>query len=546
MEFDVTYDLVIVGSGGGSITAALVALSAGKKPLIVEKLAKVGGSTSFSGGVMWIPTNPFLGDRDSHEKARLYLDTLSGDPLPSSTVVKRDAFIRGGREMVEFIQSKGMRLHHAQWPDYYSAGPGGIDEGRSIVAEKFVLEELGEWAQYLGSSPMFPVLPIASQEARHLALAKRTLSGKLLALRVAGRMLWQKLTGKHLVGSGLALQGRMLQIALRNNIPIWRETPVEELLVEDGRVVGVVARREGKSLRIGATAGVLLDAGGFSQNRDMREQYSPKPTGTDWAIATKGDTGEVMRMAMGLGAATDLMDEAIWVPASFLPDGRLGGIHVPSDSAKPHSIIVGKDGKRFANEACSYMEFGQRMYAAGAVPAWAILESRNRARYPWGLNVPGFTAPALIDNGYFVKANSIAELAEKTGIDAAGLTATIETFNGYADRGDDPEFGRGRSHYNRVMGDRTHKPNANLGRIEQPPFYACRIWPADVGTGGGLVTDENARVLREDGSPIPGLYATGSITASVMGRCYPGAGASIGPAFTFGYLGARHALGVNR
>jgi 3-oxosteroid 1-dehydrogenase len=252
-----------------------------------------------------------------------------------------------------------------------------------------------------------------------------------------------------------------------------------------------------------------------------------------------------MQMAQRLGAAVDVMEEAWWVPGSLLPNGRYAGFHVPGEAGKPHIIIVSKAGRRVANECGSYMEFGQRMYAAGAVPCWAILESRALKKYTWGPIRPGTTIESCVESGYLKRANTIKDLAQQCGINAEGLVQEVAKFNRFADAGVDADFQRGASRHNRAYGDPTNKPNESLGRIDKPPFYAAQIWPLDVGTSGGLVTDEYARVLREDDSPIVGLYAAGNVTAPVVGRGYPGAGASISGAIAFGYVTAKHALGAN-
>ena len=382
-----------------------------------------------------------------------------------------------------------------------------------------------------------------SWEFVNLTLAKRTLKGKAAALRLAARMLQDKLTGRRRVGSGNALQGRMLQAALRAQIPIRLSTALTELIVEGELVTGVKVLGPTGERCIQAKRGVLLNTGGFSHNLAMRQAYQPAPASVDWTMANPGDTGEAIQMAQKLGADIDLMREAWWTPGSLLPNGRYAGFHVPGESGKPHIIIVGKNGRRIGNEAGAYMEFGQKMFAAGAVPAYAILESRALAHYTWGPILKGAQIQPFIDTGYLKTGATLRELAERSGIDPNGLEAEIAKFNGFAEAGVDADFGRGSSVYNRVMGDPTVKPNPSLGKIEKAPFYAVTIWPMDVGTSGGLVTDEYARVLRTDGSAIRGLYAAGNATAPVVGASYPGAGASIGGSLTFGYVAARHALG---
>lgn len=541
------FDFVIVGSGAGAMAAALVIKQQGGKPLVIEKQDKVGGSTAYSGGVAWIPNNDHVkaaGAEDSHDKSMTYLNAVIGDVGPASSPAKREMFVRHGIEMVRFLESFGMKFMHAAWPDYYSSKPGGLAEGRSLVSPLFDINELGDWADKLASYAGWPPLPISSHEGAALSCVKRTWAGKRLALKVACRMLYQFITRKRLRGSGNAMQGRMLQILLRENLPIWIGTGVREFVVEGKRVVGVVAEQGGREITVRARKGVLINAGGFSHNPDMREKYQPSPASTKWTVANPGDTGEMIEAAQRLGAAVDLMNEAWWVPGSFFPDGKIAGFHVPSDAGKPHCIIVNKEGLRFGNEAGAYMEFGQRMYACGAVPAWAILDRRNRERYTWGMYGPGKVPDEWIRSGYMKTSDSLEDLARQCGIDPAGLRDTVARFNGFCATGVDEDWMRGESAYNKYYGDPTHTPNASLGVIEKAPFYAVAIYPSDVGTSGGIMTDEYARVLRTDGSVIEGLYATGNCTASVMGRSYVGAGASIGASYTFGYVAARHACGL--
>jgi 3-oxosteroid 1-dehydrogenase len=569
-SFDETFDLVIVGSGGGSMCAALVAKARGLKPLIVEKQPLVGGSTGFSGGVWWIPDNPVMkraGVADSPERARQYFDAAVTYDGPGTTPARRDAFLRHGPRMIEFLERAGMKFVYADgWSDYYDDLPGGEPRGRSLIAELFDTRELGDWEPRLSRYKGF-AMPVPADQFTDLMLVRRTMKGKRRAAALAWRLLKGKLTGSRLAGAGAAIQGRMLQIALREQIPVWTESPVTQLVVEGanghGRVAGVVVERGGKALRIGARRGVLLNVGGFARNAAMRERYHPQPSSAEWTNANPGDTGEVIEMAMALGAAVDCMDEAWWVVTSLGPDGkppRPGGYAADGtplpfmhhiDLSMPYSIMVDQLGERFCDEAGAYMEIGQRMYrrqqATGrAVPSWVVMDSRQRDHYPWGTAAPGQVPKPWLDSGYLLQAGSIAELAAKTRIDRAGLERTIARFNGFCGTGVDLDFGRGSRAFDRCHGDPTVAPNPNLGPIEKPPFYAVRMYPGDVGTAGGVVTDEHACVLRADGSVIEGLYATGNCTASVVGRCYPGAGASIGASFTFGFIAAHHAAGSER
>ncbi len=539
-----TFDFIIVGSGAASVPAAMVMKHHGKSALIIEKQAVIGGTSAFSGGVIWIPNNDHVnavGGNDSPEKARTYLDTVVGDAGPSSSPARRDAFIRNGSEMVRFLESKGMQFLHAFWPDYYDTAPGGLATGRSLAVPLFNVKELGEWASKLARHPITSSMPVLSSEAVFLNLFKRSWRGKRVMSKVVLQLIKDRLLGRTTRGAGNALQGRLFQIALRAQIPIWPNTPVRTPILENGRVTGVEIERAGQMIAVGARLGVLINAGGFSHNPRMRECYLPKPTSVTWTAANPGDTGEMIESAVKLGAAVDLMNESVWEASSFLADGSLFCFHSPNDVGKPHCIVVDQKGSRFANENCNYMEFGQHMYAAGAVPAYAIFDSRHRRNYTWGLMPPGITDKKFIDSGYMIRAPSLAELAQRCGIGAATLSRTVDRFNGFARTGIDEDFHRGEGAYGHYYGDPKVAPNPSLGTIERAPFYGVMLQPGDLGTTGGLLTDEFARVLRADGSVIAGLYATGNSAASIFGRRYPGAGATIGPSMTFGYVAAKHA-----
>jgi 3-oxosteroid 1-dehydrogenase len=501
------------------------------------------------------------GVADSAERARQYLDAAVTYQGPGTTPARRDAFLRNGPKMVEFLERQGMKFVYADgWSDYYDELPGGEPRGRSLLAELFDTRELGEWESKLSRYKGFS-LPLPTDQFPSLMLAKRTWRGKKTALSMVGRMLKGKLTGRRLAGAGAAIQGRMLQIALREQLPIWTGSALAQFIIDGDRVAGVAVQRGDRLVRVQARHGVLMNVGGFSRSASMRQRFQPQPNSASWTNANPGDTGEAIELAMALGAAVDCMDEAWWVVTSLAPDGQppkpggyaADGTPLPFmhhlDLSLPYSMMVDQLGERFCDEAGAYMEIGQRMYqrereTGKAVPSWVVMDSRQRAYYPWGTAQPGQVPDEWLKSGYMIKAASIGELVEKTGIDGPGLARTLERFNGFCRSGIDSDFGRGSRAFDRCHGDPTVTPNPNLGAIEKPPFYAVRMYPGDVGTAGGVVTDEHARVLREDGSAIAGLYATGNCTASVVGRSYPGAGASIGASFTFGYIAAHHALGA--
>ncbi len=560
------YDLVIVGSGGGSMAAALVAKDLGKSAVILEKLDAVGGSTSFSGGVWWIPNNSLLKDAgidDSYEKARQYFDSVVTYKGPGVTPERRDAFLKAAPKMIDYLVGKGLKVRRPtdDWPDYYDDAPGGLPEGRSLLAKPFNRHELGEWKDHLAMYPPMAALPMGADEFPTLFQMKRTFAGKLKAMKFAGLMAKDKITGHHTVTNGSAIQGRMLQIALRENLEIQRNTPVRSFIVEDGRVAGVVVEQNGQRVDVRARNGVIVNVGGYSHNKAFREKVTDGPTTDEWTSANPGDTGEVILEMMELGAATDCLDTAWWVVTSrnvdgswpegvVGPDGTVRPFMHHLDLSLPHSIMVDQDGRRVADEAGAYMEIGERIYArqretGKAFPCWTIFEKRNRERYPWGNAAPGTTPKSWLETGYMKKADTLEGLAAICGIDPAGLNAEVERFNGFCKTGVDEDFNRGGRVFDRSHGDPTVRPNPSLGAIEEGPFYAVAMYPGDVGTAGGVVADEYARVLKEDGSVIPGLYAVGNSTASVFGRCYPAAGASIGASFTFGFIAAHHSAGSN-
>lgn len=542
-HWDETADFVVCGSGGGSICAGLLMKSLGKSPLILEKTDKIGGSTAMSGGVLWIPNHPLQareGVPDSPEAARDYLYAAVGeDAGPGSSRARKDAYLDQGPKLIEFLERQGLTFIRAEgWSDYYDNLPGGSARGRSLGVPLLDSAEMGKLFASLRLGPM--PFPATVAELRDVTLATRTATGMLTGLKVLLRLRKAK-TGKPWLGVGVALQGRMRMAAARHDVPIRINAPVLDFIEEDGKVAGVLAQIDGTERRIRARDGVLINAGGFSHNAAMRAKYGPHPSFTDVTNASPGDTGELIETAAAHGAALDLMDQAWWVPGTKPPHGEIY-MHV-TDLAKPHVILVNKKGERFTDEAGSYMENGQRMYAQG-LPIWFIMDSRHRKRYPWGTQPAGNTPKSWIESGYMKQADTIEDLARKIDVDPVALRRTIERYNGFCRAGVDEDFKRGARAYDRWHGDPRNKPNPTLGTIETPPFLAFEAFPGDVGTAGGIVTDQFARVLREDGSIIAGLYATGNSTASVMGRTYPGAGASIGASFVFGYIAARHAAGA--
>jgi 3-oxosteroid 1-dehydrogenase len=545
--WDKSVDLAIVGSGGGGLIAAMAAIDAGLEPLVLEKLAVVGGSTGMSGGMIWIPNNPLMrakGIADSHDDGMAYLADVVGDVGPCSSPARRDMFLWAGYEMISFMQRKGVRLVRSdRYSDYYPNHKGGNAAGRAVEGVPFDSAELGAWRDKLqpGFSTSFGLV-VLTNELREVQYFNRSPRSFAIAARVFLRSTLARLRRQTLLTNGASLIGQMMKVLLAQNAAVWTNAASEDLIVEDGRVVGVRVIRDGSPVLVEARKGVLLAAGGFAHNAAMRRKYSAdQPNEAEWSIANAGDTGEVLEAAMRLGAKTDLLDEAWWLPSPVM---ALGASSLGAARQRPGTIFVDSAGRRFCNESNSYVEVGKAMYADEAVPCWLIFDDGYRRRYSFTTSsLPGQLPQKWIDDGLVRKADTLEDLARQIGVDPTGLAATVRRFNGNAAKGIDPDFGRGQSAYNDCLGDPGFKPNAALGALDQAPYYATQIYPSDVGTCGGLVTDEFAQVLDESDQPIPGLYATGNITATVMGRTYPGAGASIGNTMVFGFVAARHAAG---
>ncbi len=583
-EFNETFDFVVVGSGGGSMCAALVMARAGKSSVVLEKTAVIGGTTARSGGAMWIPNNRYMkrdGIADSTEKAMTYLDHMIGDDpdSPGASRERRHKFVTEAPRMIDFIAEQGVKLTRTDfWPDYYDNQPGGSVDSRSVFSEVFDINELGPWAAKLrpGFIPqpvnLGDLLPIPGFIKRwagsrlivmvgsmHLGQMmklphfKKSWAGWRLMTRVGSKWLWGKLTGKNYVAAGAGLQGQMLKASLDAGADIRVNSPVTELIEEGGRITGVVTEKNGKPWRVGARLGVLVNAGGFAHNQAMRDRYAPG-TRVEWTSATEGDTGEMLEEMMRHGAAVAQMEERVGNQTTPLPgfENMIVKPAMQSVTAKPHCILVDQTGVRYQTEGGSYSAYCKGMLERNktvpAVPSWAIFDERLLKNYMFAGAMPGaalaMTGP-WIEAGYMKKADTIEALATLLDIEPAALAATVERFNGFVDKGVDEDFHRGESQYDTWLGDPFRQPSTSLGRIDQGPFYAVPVLPGDMGTYGGVVTDAHARVLRDDGSVIEGLYATGVSSAGVMGRSYPGGGASVGPSMTFGYVAARHAAGFD-
>jgi 3-oxosteroid 1-dehydrogenase len=503
---------------------------------------------------MWIPNNPFMardGVEDSPERAMTYLDALVGDAAdaPGTSPERRRTYVDQAPRMIDFLLKQGIRLTRVKrWPDYYDDLPGGSAPGRTVIAELFDLNRLGAWKTKL--RPGFLMMPATLPEMMALPTFRRTWAGKRAMARVAVRSVTSRMRRRHYASAGAGLQGWMLDAALKAGAEIRTEMPVSSLVVEDRRVTGIATTRDGRPWRVGARLGVLVNAGGFAHNQAMRDRWQPG-TKVEWTQAAPGDTGEMIEEMVRIGAVTAQMEERVGYQTTIPPGAESADVTPPAQAltAAPHAILVDRSGVRYQNEGGSYMAYCKGMMerdkTVPAVPSWAVFDSRFMKSYMLGGTMPGTKKPQRwFDEGYLHKADTVKALARAIGAPPANLVATVQRFNGFVEQGRDEDFRRGERAYDEWLGDPSHKPSRTLGTIAQAPFYAVPVVPGDVSTYGGVVTDTHARVVREDGTPIEGLYATGVSTASVMGRAYPGAGASVGPSFTWGYVAAKHAAGL--
>lgn len=551
-EFDETFDWVVVGSGGGAMASSLLMREAGKSVAVLEKTKYAGGTTCKSGGVMWLPDNPFMDPgEDSVEQGVKYLDSLVGDGAdkPGTSPEKRRAYIVEGRKMMEFLLKKGVKLQRGSrfWPDYYDEYPGGSKTSRTVVAPPFNKNELGEWAPKLRQGML--EMPVLLDDGMKLPFMTGAEKAKFYA-KVGAQVIAGKLTGKHWVTAGAALQGRLLQQVLKAGVDLRLETPVNEMVVDSGKVTGVVSTKDGKPWRIGARLGVLVNAGGFGQNQEMRDKYMPG-TRAEWSETPEGDTGDMHRELEKIGGVLAQMDQMVGFQMTRAPGFEEDYVSPGAQSvtAKPHAILVDQSGVRYQNEGGSYEEYCENMVVrnrtVGAIPSWAIMDRQFMELYPLAGAGQGKIPRKWTETGYLKQGNTIEELAKQIEVDPATLKATVDRWNGMVDKGVDEDFHRGEREYDAFLGDpRRSGVYRSIGKIEKAPFYSVDIVPGDVSTYGGVITDANSRVLDKEGKPIEGLYACGVTTASPMGLIYPGAGASVGPSMTFGWIAAKHAAGL--
>ncbi len=540
------YDVVVVGSGAAGMTAALTAARRGLSVVVVEKAPTFGGSAARSGAGIWLPNNSVIlaaGVPDTPQKAAAYLAAVVGPEVPAD---RQAAFLASGPRMLDFVMANSpLRFRFMEgYSDYYPNLPGGLPNGRSIEPDQLDGNILG--AELARLNPAYMPVPagmvVFSQDYKWLNLAAVSAKGLAVSTECLARGTKAALRGEKPLTMGQSLAAGLRAGLQRAGVPVWLNSPLVDLVLEGGAVTGVVVEKEGVRGTVRARRGVVIGSGGFEHNAQMRAQYQQQPIGTQWSVGAKENTGDGIRAGQRAGASLALMEDAWWGPSIPLPGEPYFCL---AERTLPGGLIVNANGARFVNEAAPYSDVVHVMYekdrgAVGShIPAWLIVDQNYRNKYLFKDILPTLPFPdSWYQAGAAEKAWTWDALAGRIGVPAGALRATLGRFNAQAWSGDDADFHRGDTAYDHYYTDPNVHPNSCLAPVWVPPFYAFKIVPGDLGTKGGIVTDARARALRPDGSVIPGLYAAGNASAAVMGHSYAGAGSTIGPAMTFGYVAA--------
>lgn len=541
------FDVIVVGAGAAGLSAALTASTEGLSVVVLEKTELFGGTTSLSGGVLWIPNNHLMknaGVSDSSAEALTYLKHNVGNRV---ALAKLESFVEHSPKMLARMTQHGFLdvMTFDGFPDYRAETPGGKQGGRSVEPRVFSGSRLRNLSGLRRRGLRPPVVGTMT-ELRNLAEIRSNFSKFLRAWKVLPRNLLGRLTGRQYQSSGGGLVAWLMHGLERQGVPLWLNCRLDKVTTDAGRIDGVIATKDGETVTLKARKGVILAAGGFDHNRAMREEHFGRHGGADNSSGSPGNEGDTVSAVSELPVAFDLMDDAWWAPTCLLPDK--GPQIVIFERGKPGQIIVSREGRRFANEAQPYADLVRAMFDADRVglmtlPSFMIFDQRYRDSYPLADMMPGITPERHLKSGFLKRADTIEALAEECGIDPAGLQSTLARFNEMAEVGVDEDFKRGEFAFDQFSGDDAMQPNNCLAPILKPPFYAMEIHAGDLGTRGGLLTNEFAQVLDKESHVLEGLYAAGNCAACVMGNFYPGAGGTIGPAMTYGYLAALHAAG---
>ena len=566
-QFDEIFDVLVIGSGCGGLTAALTAdISNPAKVLVIEKSHLIGGTSATSGGVIWIPDNHLgkeKGAQDSISEAKDYLKaTIPADEFNEPLI---DAYLDQGPKMVKFMQdhtdARYTSLEH--YPDYFQDAPGVKLGNRALEPLPVSADVLGDDVDNL--HPSGPQTIVFGRygvnfEESHAFTTQSPGWFRLFAKIFLTYWLdfsWRiKRKRSRRLAFGAASVTRLFASIKKRNIPIWRSAALQEFILRDNKVIGAVIQKDGRLIKVQARRGVIVASGGFGQNQEMREKYLPKPTNSDWGCEPKTNTGDPIKAAEAIGAQLKFMDKAWWVTTVKAPNEEFPRLSEVEKSL-PGNYTVNKSGKRFANESQNYLTFmlevlDKEKKGESCAPMYMIFDANHRKNYPVGPLMPGKFFPdklvKIIHRDWFgsdflTSANTIEELAIQTGIDSEALQSTVERVNNFSATGKDVDFQRGDNERDRFSGDPTLL-NPCLGPVDKAPFYAMRIDPGEFATCGGMAINEYGQVLDNDNQAIAGLYATGNCTPALL-TTYPGPGATIGPAMTFGFIAGKHISGSN-
>ena len=568
MNWDYEYDVVVVGSGNGALTSALCAHDGGAKTLVIEKSDQFGGTSATSGGGVWIPNNRYAKAEnvdDSDQDARDYINSVSPKGKINEDLI--ETYIIEGPRMIDYLHENSIVKYRnlPYYPDYFPDNPGGKGGNRSMEPEPISGTKLGnDLAKLREQHPQtaFTMGPINMNFTQ--------VEGQLLLGALPGwKSLFAKLITKYIfdipmrfkwgwkdrrLTMGNAGVARLILSLKDRDVDLWIDTGMTDLIENKGKVIGIKANKYGSEINIKANKGVILASGGFEKDQNLREQYLPQPTNSDWSAGNIYNTGDALKVALKLGADTHQMDTGWWSTVMKVPNQEKGWLSMV-DKSMPGNYTVNKNGERFSNESQNYVSFVDDMfkqYAEGnpCAPCYMIFDSNFRKNRPCGPLLQGTMQPDSSvpkewwTPSFLSKADTLEKLAEIVGIDPQGLLKTQAKVNKFSKTGKDLDLKRGDSVYDRYYGDPSVTPNPCLASLDKGPFYCMVLYPGEMGTAGGLVIDVNARVLKADGVAIPGLYACGNCTTALLPK-YPGPGSTLGPAMTFGYLAAKHITGTN-
>ncbi len=551
---NVDVDVLVIGSGAGGLTAAITAHEHGANVLVVEKSDKVGGTSATSGGGTWVPCNHLMekhDQSDTPDAALTYMKACVGDDVSEDRIT---TFVDNAPKMLSFIM-KNSQVDYISTPyaDYFPDKPGGKDGWRTLDPVPFNAAKLGDNLEKLRDphpQTIFMGFTITIPEASKIITKAKGWLWILMKQKILYTIdlpMRMKTNRHRRLTGGNALLGRLFKSTLDRKIPIWTEAGMTSLVEAKGNVTGAIIERDGKKVQVNARRGVIMAAGGFESNPDMRSQYLKGPTDVAWSGAPGTNRGDGHKAAEAVGASLSLMNGAWWGPTIQVP-GMDRSIVMFAERSLPGIYMVNDKGERYVNEGSSYDVVGNAMqdYADNT---WVIFDARARKKYAIGPLMPGSVKPDSKTSKRIMslihKADSLEELAKEINVNSDGLLETAKRVARFSETGIDEDFHKGKSAYDRYYGDRTVEPNPCLAPISEPPFYAFQARPGDIGTKGGIDVDVNAQALTKKSKPIAGLYAVGNCSSSVMGHSYPGAGATLGPAMTFGYIAAKHAMGVN-